>query len=266
MSINSSQPKISVVMAVLNRENTIERCLKSIVEQDYPNTEIILIDGGSTDGTLAKIETFKSRIAYFYSGKDSGIYSALNHGLKKSTGDWSLIIGTDDFLYSPDIFSKISPYLAGAAQKGTRLVYGKARMFEGTGSTSSVTWKETRGKPWSEARSDMRNSMALPHPSTFQHKSIFENGYFDESYRIAADFALYLKETRSHEPLFVDETVVACAYGGISSNPRHEELMIRELIRARMNAGVFPYTFPLAKAHFKQVLKKFLKPDPQLRA
>lgn len=258
MSVNSSQPKISVVMAVLNRAKTIERCLKSIVEQDYPNKEIVLIDGGSNDGTLAKIEPFKNHIAYFYSGKDSGIYSALNHGLKKSTGDWSLIIGTDDFLYSKDVFSKMAPHLASAAQKGTRLVYGKAQMFEGI---ESISWKESRGSPWSEAKAEMQNSMALPHPSTFQHQSIFETGYFDETYRIAADFALYLRETRAHEPVFVNETVVACSYGGISSNPKHEELMVRELIRARKGAGIFPYTLPLAKARIKQALKKILKPD-----
>jgi len=251
-------------MAVLNREKTIERCLTSILDQDYPNVEIILIDGGSTDGTLAKIEPYKNKIGYFYSGKDSGIYSALNHGLKKSTGDWSLIIGTDDFLYNNQVFGKIAPHLLEASKNGYRLVYGKAQMFDG--SSGDIEWKESRGKPWGEARLEMKNSMALPHPSTFQHKSIFEDGYFDESFRIAADFALYLKETRRHEPMFIDQTIVACAYGGISSNPKYEELMVRELIRARKSAGVFPYTLPLAKARVKLALKKFLKHDPQLRA
>ncbi len=90
--------KVSIITAVFNRENSISRCVESVLAQSYPNIEYIIIDGGSTDGTLSALQSFEDGIDIFISEKDDGIYNALNKGIHLATGD---IVG---FLHSDDFF------------------------------------------------------------------------------------------------------------------------------------------------------------------
>lgn len=102
-------PKITVAIVVFNRVKTLSDALQSIAEQNYKNIEVIVIDGGSTDGTLDVIKRYDTLITYSVSEKDSGIYDAMNKALDKATGDWILFMGSDDKLYSKTIFSNIVP-------------------------------------------------------------------------------------------------------------------------------------------------------------
>ena len=81
--------KISIITVVYHAADTIEQTIRSVVEQDYPNIEYIIIDGGSTDGTLDVIKKYEDRIAYWVSEPDKGIYDAMNKGLSAATGDYS---------------------------------------------------------------------------------------------------------------------------------------------------------------------------------
>ena len=103
--------KISIITVCLNSEKTIERCIKSILNQKYnkANIELIIIDGKSIDGTIKIIEKYKSKIFYFESKKDKGIYDAMNKGIKMSTGDIIGILNSDDFYY-PNTFNIVNKY------------------------------------------------------------------------------------------------------------------------------------------------------------
>ena len=90
-------PKISVITAVLNCEKYIERAIKSVLSQNYPNLEYIVIDGGSTDGTLDTIEKYRDKIAYFVSEKDNGNCDAQNKGVRASTADFICYLAGDDW-------------------------------------------------------------------------------------------------------------------------------------------------------------------------
>ena len=79
--------RVSIITAVLNGVETIESCIKSVIRQTYENLEYIIIDGGSTDGTLEKIRAHDDEIALFISEADDGIYHALNKGLRLASGD-----------------------------------------------------------------------------------------------------------------------------------------------------------------------------------
>src|SRR5215217_2081885 len=100
--------KISIITVVYNGEAYLEDCIKSIVEQSYPHIEYIVIDGGSTDGSLAIIEKYKAAISYFVSEKDQGMYDALNKGIKIATGEVVGILNADDMLASPDVIESIA--------------------------------------------------------------------------------------------------------------------------------------------------------------
>ena len=99
MKKKNTLPKISVITVVLNNDKYIERCLKSVINQNYPKNKIeyIVIDGGSIDKTVSLIKKFQKKITYWHSKKDMGLYDAMNFGIKKSTGDIIGILNSDDF-------------------------------------------------------------------------------------------------------------------------------------------------------------------------
>lgn len=103
----NSKPKISIVTACLNSAQFIEKTIESVLNQNYPNLEYIIIDGGSTDGTIEVIEKYKLQLKYFISEKDLGHANALNKGFKVSTGEIMGFLNADD-IYMPWTFETIS--------------------------------------------------------------------------------------------------------------------------------------------------------------
>lgn len=101
-------PKISVITVVLNRQHDIRFTLESVVHQSYSNVEYIVIDGQSKDGTLEIIAEYQSKIAFFSSEKDLGIYDAMNKGLQKATGDYVLFINGGDALHHRDVLKQLA--------------------------------------------------------------------------------------------------------------------------------------------------------------
>jgi len=89
--------KVSIITATYNSSKTIEHCLRSIHSQTYPHIEHIIIDGGSTDGTVDIIRNYKDKIACWISEKDKGIYDAINKGVRRATGEIIGILHSDDF-------------------------------------------------------------------------------------------------------------------------------------------------------------------------
>ena len=106
-------PKISIITPVLNGEKYLEKCIKSVVNQNYPKKkfEHIIIDGGSTDSTIKIIKKYDKKIKYWHSKKDNGLYDAMNIGLKKSSGEIIGILNSDDFYYR-DTFNIIARYFS----------------------------------------------------------------------------------------------------------------------------------------------------------
>ena len=103
MSTIGFAPLISVVTAVFNCKSTLQQCLDSVAQQTYAHIELIVIDGGSTDGTVELIQANAQRIAYWISEPDRGIYNAWNKALAKATGDWICFLGTDDYLLDAQV-------------------------------------------------------------------------------------------------------------------------------------------------------------------
>ena len=92
--------KFSIITVTLNSQENLEKCIKSVISQNYKNIEHLIVDGGSTDSTIDIIKKYKKKINYFISEKDNGIWHAMNKGLKKSSGDIVCFLNSDDVFYS----------------------------------------------------------------------------------------------------------------------------------------------------------------------
>lgn len=101
-------PLISVITVTFNAALTVEETICSVIKQTYSKIEFIIIDGGSTDGTVNIIKKYQNYIAYWISEPDNGIYDAMNKGLKKAQGDWAIFMGSDDIFCNSDVLSKAS--------------------------------------------------------------------------------------------------------------------------------------------------------------
>ena len=231
---SQSPPTISVVVAVRNGAATLKRCLDSFVAQTYPHREIVVIDGGSTDGTLDIIEKHGSDIAYWESAPDHGISHAWNKALEHVTGDWICFVGSDDFFWEDDALARLAPVLADAVPN-VRIVYGRIAVVD-----RDECVLRYEGQDWSTSAASFTRAMNLPHPGLMHHCSIFDTGFrFDESLRICADYDLLLHELPARDACFAQGVVLlAVQHGGLSYSPSAMGEMLRELAYIRRKHGL----------------------------
>ena len=229
----ASTPLVSIVIAVLDGAKTIEHCIESVGRQTYPNIELVIMDGGSTDGTIEILRQNANTIRYWDSAKDKGVYHAWNKALEHISGEWVIFLGADDFLWSDDAIEQLVSRLV-RTQKSNRIVYCQVAMVDAAGAILAVA-----GLPWGRIKKKFRQVMGIPHPATVYHKTVFcVHGKFDESFRIAGDFEFLLRELISADALFIPNLILTgMHHGGISSNPVNSLLMLREMRIAQKKHG-----------------------------
>ena len=130
---NNHKPKISIITVVYNSVSTIEKSIISVLDQNYDNLEYIIIDGGSTDGTINIVNKYKDEIDYFVSEKDGGIYDAMNKGLIQASGDMVAFLNSDDW-YEADSLLKVSNAVIN--NPSAMLVCGQVRVVQEKGNKS----------------------------------------------------------------------------------------------------------------------------------
>ncbi len=186
-------PRISVIIPTLNQGEFIESTLRSVLDQHYPALELIVMDGGSTDGTPAILERFKGDVAILESAPDQGQSHAINKGLARATGDVWCYLNSDDLLL-PGSLARI-----GELFKKTDLdwVGGISVIFDAESERGNVTPKEP--KTTKEILTPWSRSVEHVFPCSnvcFMRRSIYEKlGGFDESYGYSMDMEYY---TRAH--------------------------------------------------------------------
>ena len=142
----SKPPLISIIVASYNSINTLSRVIESVRSQTYLNKELVIIDGGSKDGTVDVLKRYDESIAYWCSEPDKGIYNAWNKALDYTKGDWILFLGADDYLWTNDVLERITPQLIKVRSK-FRVVYGRVSIVREDG-----TVLETHNEPWERAK------------------------------------------------------------------------------------------------------------------
>jgi len=237
---SSSTPLISVIVAAFNRSASLQRCIDSVAHQTYPHKELIIIDGGSTDGTVDVLNANNQKIAYWESERDRGIYHAFNKALNHAKGDWIYFLGSDDYLWDTQSLNNIAQEIKNIKDKNIRLVYGKVAIVSQNGNVL-----QTINKPWRQIKHLFLQGCYICHQGVFHHKSLFEkHGKFDEAFPITGDYELLLRELKSKEnqPLFLPNiTVAAMQTGGYSSSPQHRITILQEYATARRKNHVIVF-------------------------
>ena len=177
-------PLITIIVATLNCADTLERCLDNVATQTYPFKELIVIDGGSTDGSVDIIKNMSYALTFWESEPDRGIYHAWNKALKHVSGSWICFLCASDYFCDNQVLAILAQHLEKAAVAGTRVVYGEVIKMDSQGKIIKVT-----GKPWKKIRWQIRHGMPFIHSGMMHHRSLFElNGLFNESVVVAGDY------------------------------------------------------------------------------
>lgn len=230
---SGSLPLVTVITAIFNSVNTIENTISSVLNQNYPNIEHLIIDGGSTDGTVDVLRKYNDAVDYWISEPDKGIYDAFNKGINISRGTWIYFLGADDELNDgsvlQDIFSK--PH-------ESKMVYG------------DVIWGDT-GKAYdgkfSKSKLYYKN---ICQQAIFYHRDVFRKiGVFDLKYPLLADWVFNMRAFASENirPVYIDRIVARYSTGGKSLSNK-DQVFARE--RAALIRNIFGMLHYL---HFKSL-------------
>jgi glycosyltransferase involved in cell wall biosynthesis len=238
---NPEFPLVTIITAVFNGEAVLEDCLQSVLSQDYPNIEHIIIDGGSTDGTISLLRQYEDRLALWVSEPDKGVYDAWNKGVALARGEWIAFLGADD-MYLP---GAIDTYIALArSHPEAEFLSSKAKLDHPTG------YSPTFGGPWEWPR--FTTAMTTIHVGTLHHRELFNRyGKFNIAYRIAGDYEFMLRAKSSLKAAFTPEITVIMRAGGVSDSTAG----LHEARRAKVEAGV--RTRPHAEIELRRAILRF---------
>lgn len=174
--------KISVVIASYNRVNVIEQAIYSVVNQTYKNIELIIIDGGSTDGTVDIIKKYDKQISYWVSEPDKGLYNAFNKGCMAATGDYIVILGSDDCFYERRTLEKAVKEIS----EGIDILSGTKYKVNPNNGIEYL-----RSNDFARDKDKYCGGM-IPHEGMFVRRELRQSIPFDETYRMAADQKFFL--------------------------------------------------------------------------
>ena len=205
--------KVSVITAVYNNVETIASALDSALAQKGDNLELIVIDGGSTDGTLKILERYADRLAVLVSESDKGIYHALNKGIGLASGEVVGFLHSDDLLANENVLNRVGEAFA---DPNVDAVYGDLLYVSKDDPDRVVRY--WRAGNYSKAR--LSWGWMLPHPTFYVRRSVYERlGIYDTEYRIAADYDCILRFLGKGEVQvsYIPEVMVKMRVGGASN-------------------------------------------------
>lgn len=221
--------KISVITVCYNGASTIEQTLKSVAEQAWNNIEHIVIDGGSVDGTMLVVDSYRFGLAHVVSEKDNGIYDAMNKGIALATGDVIGFINADDFYPSTDVLEKVARVFENPSLDAC---YGDLCYVGQNDSSSTIRyWKSSEFVPGT-----FEAGWCPPHPTFFVRRSIYKRfGGFSLNYKIAADVELMMRFLEVHKirAHYLPEVLVHMRMGGQTNKSLSNIVkQNREILRA----------------------------------
>lgn len=222
-------PKISIITINYNNMEGLNKTIQSVITQSYPHVEYIVIDGGSDDNSKSVIKTQEDRIAFWVSEPDSGIYNAMNKGIRTATGDYLLFINSGDVLLNKEV-------IADVVKQGMKkdLVCGNLIFEKESGREEWIPAEEVTFKTFLYS--------TIPHPTTLIKRSVFDKvGLYNESHKIVSDWEFFILASCKYNCTYQHVDVFMTAYddGGVSSNPHNFDVINAE--RESVLNQHFPY-------------------------
>jgi glycosyltransferase len=209
--------RITIITVCYNRKTTIAKTINSVLDQNYPNIEYIIIDGNSTDGTKEIIESYRDRISQYISEPDKGMYDAINKGLQLATGDVVGLMHSDDEFYDERAIGRIvarfnyDPSIEG--------VYGDGVYV--SNDTKERLIRNRIGGPFSLQK--VKSGWLPLHPTVYLKKTIIDkHGLYNLDFKIASDTEFLLRYLYKHKikVSYINAYIVKMRMGGMSTNAK----------------------------------------------
>ncbi|MGP0129343.1 MAG: glycosyltransferase family 2 protein [cyanobacterium endosymbiont of Rhopalodia musculus] len=211
--LDTNKIKFSVITVCKNADRFIEKAIQSVINQSYQDLEYIIIDGKSQDCTVKIIEKYLDRITKFVSETDSGIYSAMNKGIRYSTGNFICFLNADDYFVDDGVITDLANYIK--QNPSSDFIYGDLEVRYPSGRLIRVN------PPTPENVLDELVCGCLPHQASFAKADLFFStiGFFNENYKISSDYEWFLKLTQNETvKLSYYPRLISSYYsGGLSS-------------------------------------------------
>jgi len=218
--------KCSIISVCRNEKNRIKLTLDSIRTQTFKDFEHIVIDGGSTDGTVDEIHRCAEKIAYWCSEPDNGIYEAMNKGIRHANGDYLLFLNGGDELAAPDVLEKVF-----ASQYDEDILYGDM-IKDDAGHRYLSSLNGYSSTPF------FFFAHTLPHQGSFIKKKLFDDfGPYDESYRLMGDYEFFKRALIQHKATmrYLGLIIGVFDYSGMSTKPEFKPIQRSEVRKARLS-------------------------------
>lgn len=245
--------RISIITVCYNRKNTIEKAMKSVFDQDYPDIEYIIVDGNSTDGTKEIIESYRDKISKYISEPDNGMYDAINKGLKLASGDVIGLMHSDDEFYDEKAVSRIvtrfkyDPSIEG--------VYGDGVYVSNDAQERMI--RNRIGGAFSRQR--IKSGWLPLHPTVYLKRKIFAKyGLYNVDFKIASDTEFLLRYLYKYKVKmsYINSYIVKMRMGGMSTNFKRAFEVLYEDYKIYKFHGLAPFLVVFLKKSI--ALKQYL--------
>ena len=237
---------ISIISVVKNGGSYLEKTINKIINQKNIDFEYIVIDGGSKDGSLDLIEKHTERINYFISQPDSGVYQAMNKGIKNASGEYLLFLNSGDHLANEHLIAEVVNELT-----EIDIIYGNLFLIE------------NESKSWTAVYPPVLSfqyfmEWSLPHPGSFIKRSVFVMvGFYDETIKIVSDWKFFMDAICRYNVSYkhIDKTIAIFYLDGLSSLVKNESILQNE------KSAILQKNYPMfiENSHELEKLRTFKK-------
>lgn len=244
-------PLVSIVTPSFNQANFLEATIQSVLSQDYPNIEYIVMDGGSTDGCVNILEKYAEQLTYWSSEPDAGQTDAINKGFNLARGEIFAWLNSDD-IYKPGAITQAVEFLQGHPEVG--MVYGEADFIDDAGNWIGI---------FPAARTDYRRLrqgfVHIPQQSTFFRGRLWKLvGPLDKSFYFAMDYDLWVRLAALSPIRFVKKTWASFRLHGGAKSMASADRCWPEMIRVHRRLGGSPFSVIYAKYLVRRILEPVL--------
>ncbi len=248
--------KVSIITVVYNRASTIERTIRSVLNQSHNNIEYVIVDGNSNDGTMTVVDQYRNQISTVICEKDQGMYDALNKGIKAATGDIVGILHADDEFTNENIIQQIVEKFQ--SNPVIDAIYGDVGFVHADQQHKIVRY-------YSSAifRTNLFKFGFMPaHPTFFCYRRFYEQfGYYRTDLEIAADFDLLLRFLRKHQlfTVYIPEMLVRMNMGGKSTNGISSTIKINKELKQILSEHQLPSSYIRLYSRYFIKVSEFLR-------
>lgn len=244
----NKQPFFSIITVCWNSDKTISRTIDSVLEQNFQDYEYIIIDGGSTDGTIdlvkAYLPKFNGKLKY-KSEPDKGIYDAFNKGIERATGRYIWLVNSDDFIES-GVLGKLYNFIKDYKEGEEPIISAIMNCI----SCDGKVLYQVKSSPEKVVAAYRNNTMGTIHPATIVPKRIYDHiGLYDINYKIIGDIDWFKRAYKADMPIiFADFVVTNFMVGGVSTaSSSAKSRKDRKYLLKKFYPNIFAYYYQYYK-------------------